>query len=115
MRGVRSGGAHDFRVNCPSPSMPLVYVSRSLFEVPRGFSMAVRTSAGGGAQAGGEGRGSMCIHCVLLPPPLLPFTVCVRSLSGVLRWAGVVWRGCGCCAVCFVALALLLAVVVFAL
>ena len=86
MRGVRSGGAHDFRVNCPSPSMPLVYVSRSLFEVPRGFSVAVRTSAGGGAQAGGEGRGSMYIHCALLPPPLLPFTVCVRSLSGGVRY-----------------------------
>ena len=32
MRGVRTGGAHDHSANCPSPSMPLVYVSRSLFE-----------------------------------------------------------------------------------
>ena len=28
MRGVRTGGAHDHSVDCPSPSMPLVYVSR---------------------------------------------------------------------------------------
>ena len=27
MRGVRTGGAHDHSVDCPSPSMPLVYVS----------------------------------------------------------------------------------------
>ena len=88
MQGVRTGRAHDYKVDCPSPSMPLVYASRSLFEVPRGFSVAVRASTGGGAQAGGEGKGSMCIHCALLPSPLLPFTVCVRSLSGVLWWAG---------------------------
>ena len=55
--------------------------------------VAVRASTGGGAQAGGEGRGSMSIHCALLPSPLLPFTVCVRSLSGVLWWAGVVCGG----------------------
>ena len=36
MRGVRTGGAHDYKVDCPSPSITLVYVSRSLFEVPRG-------------------------------------------------------------------------------
>ena len=29
MRGVRTGGAHDYEVDCPSPSMPLIYVSRS--------------------------------------------------------------------------------------
>ena len=28
MRRVRTGGAHDCSVDCPSPSMPLVYVSR---------------------------------------------------------------------------------------
>ena len=58
------------------------------------------------------------MHCVPLPPPLLPFTVCVRSLCGVLRWAGVMLGGgcgCGCCAVCFVALALLFAAIVSAL
>ena len=38
-------------------------------------------SAGGGAQAGGEGRGSMCMHCALLPSLLLPFTAYVRSLD----------------------------------
>ena len=28
MRGVRTGGAHDHKVDCPSLSTPLVYVSR---------------------------------------------------------------------------------------
>ena len=36
MRGVRTGGAHDYKVDCPSPSITRVYVSRSLFEMPRG-------------------------------------------------------------------------------
>ena len=74
-------GAHDHSVDCPSPPMPLVYAYRSLFEVPRGFSGAVRASASGGAQACGEGGGAACAYCVLLPSPLLPFTTCVRSLD----------------------------------
>ena len=73
MRGVRTGGAHDYKVDCPSPSITLVYVSRSLFEVPRGGRWLDVSRAG----LGGE--------------------------------------GCGCWAVCPVALALLFAVTVFAL
>ena len=42
MRGVRTGGAHDYKVDCPSPSIPLVYVSRSLFEVGRGSRLRLR-------------------------------------------------------------------------
>ena len=46
------------------------------------------------------------MHCVPLPSPLLPFTACVRSLSAMLRWAGVVLGGlrllcCLLCSACF--------------
>ena len=39
------------------------------------------------------------MYCALLPSPLLPFTVCVRSLSGVLRWL----LCCLLCSACFAA------------
>ena len=36
IRGVRTGGAHDHKVDCPSPSMPLVYALPGFGEVSGG-------------------------------------------------------------------------------
>ena len=93
MRGVRTGGSHDYKVDCPSPSMPLVYVSRSLFEVGRGGRLRWRwrlwwrgggccavllanTPDSGDAQAGGVSP---------------PFAVCAHSWFEVFG----AWRGAG--------------------
>ena len=63
------------------------------FPFPSSFHERDRPSIRPRRCTGGRRGGGQYMYCVLLPSPLLPFTVCVRSLSGVLRWAGGGVRG----------------------
>ena len=92
--GVFSRSLHAARGGVPALSCP-----PALHRLRPLARPSIRQRRCTGGRRGGRG---VCRHCVLLPSPLLPFTVCVLSLSGVLRWAGVVLGGLRllCCLLC---------------
>ena len=74
MPGGRTGGAHDHSVDCPSPSMPLLYALPGFEggfggeEGEGGAMLRGGSPASGVAQAGKEEGGA---ECELLPSPFL--------------------------------------------
>ena len=86
MQGARTGGAYDWDLDYPSPSMPRVYVLLDSAAVgdTSGLEVAIlvplphtdRAPDSGGAQAGGDGGEST--NVVVLRTAALPFSALHR-------------------------------------
>ena len=111
MPGVGTGGAHDHKVDCPSPSMPLLYALPGFEggfggEEGEGGGYAARGIACQRCRTGGQRREGA--ECELLPSPFYALhrlcPLALRSRAGRLLslWLFVLrkiqrCRGAGAC------------------
>ena len=83
MPGGKTGGAHDHSVDCPSPSIPLLYALPGFEggfggeEGEGGTMLRGGSPTSGVVQAGNEEGGQNVNYC---PPPSTPFTACAHLL-----------------------------------